>query len=152
MVTKSKYLQDLGHAVIDQSDADDIINAATTQGIYDLTLGLSDNESRTMVMGRVHNASAITFGEAKEGSMEAYNFSLVQLVMSTHLVNEKKKDAKTVKSVKSLAKLVFSIGTATSKVTNDEDMDDSKGNDAATARRKGPQRTGKQSPLREWGS
>jgi hypothetical protein len=32
-VTKSKYLKDLGHAAVDQSDADDIINAATTQGI-----------------------------------------------------------------------------------------------------------------------
>jgi hypothetical protein len=43
-VTKSKYLKDLGHAAVDQSNADDIINAATTQGIYDLTLGLSDKE------------------------------------------------------------------------------------------------------------
>jgi hypothetical protein len=43
-VTKSKYLKDLGHAAIDQSDVDDIINAATTQGIYDITLGLSDKE------------------------------------------------------------------------------------------------------------
>jgi hypothetical protein len=30
-----------------------------------------------MIAGRVHNASAIAFGEAKEDSMEAYNFSLV---------------------------------------------------------------------------
>jgi hypothetical protein len=43
-VTKSKYLKELGHAVVDQSNADDIINAATTQGIYDLTLGLLDKE------------------------------------------------------------------------------------------------------------
>jgi hypothetical protein len=118
---KSKYLKNLGHAVINQSDADNIFNAATTQGIYDLTLGLSDKERWTMVAGRVHNASAKTFGEAKEGSMEAYNFSLVQLVTSMHLVNEKKKNAKTVASVKSLAKLVFSIGTATSKVTKKND-------------------------------
>ncbi len=44
-VTKSKYLKDLGHAVIDQLDADNIIRAAATQGIYDLTLGLSDKET-----------------------------------------------------------------------------------------------------------
>jgi hypothetical protein len=75
-VTKSKYVKDLGNAVIDQSDADDIINMAITQGIYDLTLGLSDKERWTMVAGRVHDVSAITFGEAKGGFMEAYNFSL----------------------------------------------------------------------------
>jgi hypothetical protein len=41
-VTKSKYIKDMGRAMIDQDDADGIIHAATTQGIYDLTLGLSD--------------------------------------------------------------------------------------------------------------
>ncbi len=142
-MTKSKYLKDLGHAVIDQSDANNIINAATTQGIYDLTLGLSDKERQTMVAGRVYNASAITFGEAKEGSTEAYNFSLVQSVTSTHLVNEKKKDAKTVMSVKSLAKLVFSIGTATSKVTEEDNMDDSKGNDSSDGKEEGSTMDGK---------
>jgi hypothetical protein len=39
-VTKSKYMKDLGHAVVDNQEADDIINAAATQGIFDLTLGL----------------------------------------------------------------------------------------------------------------
>jgi hypothetical protein len=39
-VTKSKYMKDLGHAVVDDQDANDIINAAATQGIFDLTLGL----------------------------------------------------------------------------------------------------------------
>ncbi len=38
-------MKDLGHAVINQLDANNIINAATTQGIYDLTLGLSDKET-----------------------------------------------------------------------------------------------------------
>ncbi len=123
--------------MINQSDANNIINAATTQGIYDLTLGLSDKERRRMVAGRAHNASAITFGEAKEGSMEAYNVSLVQLITSTHSVNEKKKDAKTVTSVKSLAKLVFSIGTTTSKVTKEDDMDDSKGTNSSDGEEEG---------------
>jgi hypothetical protein len=39
-VTKSKYIKDAGLTVIDQTDANNIINAATTQGIYGLTLGL----------------------------------------------------------------------------------------------------------------
>jgi hypothetical protein len=67
-VTKSKYMKDEGHAVIDHTDADGIINAATTQVIYDLTLGLSNKERRTLVAGKVHEASTITFGEAKGGS------------------------------------------------------------------------------------
>jgi hypothetical protein len=78
-----------------------------------------------------------TFGEAKEGSMEAYNFSSVQLVTSTHSVNKKKKDAKTVASVKSLAKSVFSIGTATSKVTVEDDTNDSEGNDSSNGEEEG---------------
>ncbi len=127
-VTKSKYMKDLGHAVVDDQDADDIINAAATQGIFDLTLGLSDKEKRTMAIGKIHNASAITFGKAKEGSMEAYNFSSVQSVTSTHSINEKKKAAKTDALVRSLTKFVYSIDTGTSKVTaedTDEEMEDS---------------------------
>ncbi len=142
-VTKSKYLKDLRHAVLNQSDADNIINAATTQGIYDLTLGLSDKERWMMVAKGAHNMSAITFGEAKEGSMEAYNFSLVQLVTLTHSVNKKKKDAKMVVSVKSLAKSVFSIDTATSKVTKEDDMDDSKGNSSSDGKEEGSKKDGK---------
>jgi hypothetical protein len=88
-------MKDFGHAVVNDHNADDIINAAATQGIFDLTLGLSDKEKRMMAIGKIHDASAITFGKAKEGSMEAYNFSLVQLVTLTHSTNEKKKAAKT---------------------------------------------------------
>jgi hypothetical protein len=127
-VTKSKYMKDLGHAVVNDQDADNIINAAATQGIFDLTLGLSNKEKRTMAIGKIHNASTITLGKAKEGSMEAYNFSSVQLVTSTHSTNEKKKAAKTNASVRSLAKFVYSIDTGTSKVTaedTDEEMDNS---------------------------
>jgi hypothetical protein len=86
-VTKSKYMKDLSYAVVDDQDADDIINAATTQGIFDLTLGLSNKEKRMMVIGKTHNASAITFGKAKEGLIEAYNFSSVQSVTSIHSIN-----------------------------------------------------------------
>jgi hypothetical protein len=83
-VTKSKYIKDARLAVTNQMDANNIINAATTQGIYDPTLGLLDKEKWTMVSGQAHKASAITFGEAKEGSMEAHNFPLIASVTSTH--------------------------------------------------------------------
>jgi hypothetical protein len=74
-ITKSKYLKELGHAAVDQSNADDIINAATTQGIYNLTLGLSDKERQVLVAIKVRKVSAIPYGEAKEGVVEAHKFS-----------------------------------------------------------------------------
>jgi hypothetical protein len=119
-VTKSKYVKDAGHAIIDQTDADDIINAATTQGIYDLTLGLLDKERRTMVTGKAHKSSAITYGEAREGSMEAHNFLSAALITSIHTRNKKKRDASLVAMAKSLAKSVFSIRTMRLKVTEDK--------------------------------
>jgi hypothetical protein len=131
LVTKSKYVNDTGHTIIDQTDADDIINAATTQGIYDLTLGLSDKERRSMVAGKAHEASAITYGEAREGLMEAHNFLSAALITSIHTRNKMKRDASLVATAKSLAKSVFSIGTTTLKVTEDkmeesEEEEDSK--------------------------
>ncbi len=117
-VTQSKYLKDLGHAAIDQSDADDIINAATTQRIHDLTLGLSGKERRAIVAGKAHEASAITYGEAKEGAMEAHNFLSMASITTIHSKNETKRDAKSVVSEKILAKSVYSIDT--SKVTEDD--------------------------------
>jgi hypothetical protein len=119
-VTKSKYVKDAGYTVIDQTDAVDIINAATTQGIYDLTLGISDKERGTLVAGRVHKASAITFGEAKEGLLEAHNFSSKALITLTLSKNKKTQDTTLVATAKSLAKLVFSIRTTTLKVTKEE--------------------------------
>jgi hypothetical protein len=86
-VTKSKYKKEKGYAIVDNEGADDIINAAVTQGIFDLTLGLSNKEKRAMILDRIHDVSAISFGEAKEGSMEAYNFSSEQSVTSTHKIN-----------------------------------------------------------------
>jgi hypothetical protein len=119
------YAKDAGHAIIDQTDADDIVNAATTQGIYDLTLELSDKERRTMVTGKAHEASAITYREAREGSMEAHNFLSAASITSIHMRNKKKRDASLVATAKSLAKSVFSIRTTTSKVTEDK-MEESK--------------------------
>jgi hypothetical protein len=124
-VTKSKYLKDLGHAAVDQSNADDIINAAMTQGIYDLTLGLSDKERQVLVAGKAHKALAITYGEAKEGAVEAHNFSSKASVTTIHSSNKRKRDAKTVASAKMLAKSVYSINT--SKVTEDGTEDEKNG-------------------------
>jgi hypothetical protein len=124
-VTKSKYLKDLGHAAVDQSNADDIINAATTQGIYDLSLGLSDKERWVLVAGKAHEASPITYGEAKEGAVEAHNFSSKASVTTIHSSNERKRDAKSVATAKTLAKLVYSINT--SKVTEDGTEDENTG-------------------------
>jgi hypothetical protein len=124
-VTKSKYLKNLGRAAVDQSNADDIINAATTQGIYNLTPGLSDKERQVLVAGKAHEASAITYGEAKEGAVKAHNFSSKASVTTLHLSNKRKRDARTVASTKMLAKLVYSIDT--SKVTEDRTEDKKNG-------------------------
>jgi hypothetical protein len=48
-VTESKYLKDLGHAVVDRTDGDNIIQATNSKGLYDLTLGLLDKERRSLV-------------------------------------------------------------------------------------------------------
>jgi hypothetical protein len=128
-VTKSKYVKDVGHAIIDQTNSDNIINAATTQGIYNLTLGLSDKERRKLVAGKAYETSVIIFGKAKEGSMEAHNFLSTTSITSTHTRNEKKWDASSVATAKSLAKSVFSIETSISKVTED-DMEESKDDDS----------------------
>ncbi len=141
-VTKSKYLKDLGHAAVDQSNADDIINAATTQGIYDLTLGLLDKERKVLVAGMAHESSAITYGEAKEGAVEAHNFSSKASITTIHSSIERKRDARTVASAKTLAKLVYSIDT--SKVTEDGTED------KKMARRRKVATMGIQAQIKEW--
>jgi hypothetical protein len=127
-VTKLEYIKDEGHTVIDQTDADNIINAATTQGIYNLTLGLSDKERRILVAGKAHKAFAISFGEAKEGAMEVHIFLLQASITTIYTQNKKKQDAMLAALARTLAQLVFSIGKSTSKVTED-DMDKSKEED-----------------------
>jgi hypothetical protein len=89
-VMKSNNVKDAGHAIIDQTDVDDIINSATTQGIYDLTPGLLNKERWMVVSGKMHESSAITCGEAREGLMEAHNFLSGALIMSTHMRNKKR--------------------------------------------------------------
>ena len=118
-VTASKYLKDLGHAVVERTEGDDIIQASSSEGIYDLTLGLSDKERRSLA-SRGHNAEAITFGEAKEGSMEAHNFSAA--LSLTSLRSSKGRGRGTVAPPApnpTLAQSVYSIGT--SRITNESE-------------------------------
>ena len=61
--------------LFDESNSDDIINAAAEEGIFDTTLGLSERERRSAIVGIGHDASEIMFGEAKEGAVEAHIFS-----------------------------------------------------------------------------
>jgi hypothetical protein len=60
-----------------------------------------------LVARNAHEASAITFGEAKEGAVEAHNFSLQALITTTHTYNERKRDATLVTVARTLAKSVF---------------------------------------------
>ncbi len=50
----------------DRSDGDDIIQATMSEGLYDLTLGLSDKENWSIVALQGYDAAAITYGDAKE--------------------------------------------------------------------------------------
>ncbi len=85
-------------------------------------LGLLDKECRTATASKGYNASAIMFGEAKEGAVEAHNFSSSASITTIHLKNMS--NSRSVAMEKMLAKSVFSI--ATSKVTSEgseEEMD-----------------------------
>jgi hypothetical protein len=127
-VTKSKYIQEKGFAVMKDSNEKDIINAANNSGLFDMSLGLSEKEQRERMSKTNYNESAISFGEAKAGSMEAYNFSSEASIITLHA--EKEGGGVLVASAKTMAKSVFSIATnITSDVdgkggTDDKEMDD----------------------------
>ncbi len=91
-VTASKYLKDLGHTMVERTDGDNIIQASSSEGIYDLTLGLSDKE-RWLLISHGHDAAAITFGKAKEGAIEAHNFSAALSLTSICLVKGRGKES-----------------------------------------------------------
>ncbi len=67
-----------------------------------------------------YDTSAIMFGEAKEGAVEAHNFSSKAFVTMIHSKNMD--DSMTVATERALAKSVFSM--ATSKVTSDDSAED----------------------------
>ena len=91
-VTKSKYIKEKGIAVMKDSDEDDIINAANKTGLYNMSLGLSEKEQRERMAKSGYNESAISFGEAKVGSMEAYNFSAGASITTVHAEKEGKRN------------------------------------------------------------
>jgi hypothetical protein len=128
-ITKSKYIPDKGYAALDELNSDDIINAVEEEGIFDTTLGLSERERRSAIAGKGHDASEIMFGEAKEGAVEAHNFSSSMSITTIHSKNVN--DSNSVASQKMLAKSVFSVGT--SKITTDgsdeEETEEDEGSD-----------------------
>ncbi len=114
-ITRSKYVSEKGYAILNENDSEDIINATAREGIYAMLLGLSDKELRTAMAGKSYEASAILFGEAKEGAVEAHNFSSSALVTTIHSKNMG--DSWLVTTAITLAKSIFSMGT--SKVTSE---------------------------------
>jgi hypothetical protein len=138
-ITKSKYVSAKGYAIQDKVNSDDIINAVAGEGIYDTMLGLSDKERQMAIANKAYDTSAIMFGEAKEGAIEAHNFSSSASITTIHSKNVG--DSRSVATEKMLAKLVFSM--ATSKVTSDgseeemDEEDDSDNSDAVSAMKPG---------------
>jgi hypothetical protein len=130
-VTKSKYIKEKGIAVMKDSDEDDIINAANKIGLFDMSLGLSEKEQRERMAKSGYIESAISFGEAKVGSMEAYNFSAGASITTVHA--EKEGKGSSAASAKTMAKSVFSIATNISSGSekggsdSDEEMDGTSG-------------------------
>ena len=49
-----------------------------------MSLGLSDKEQCEWMAKTGHNESAISYGEAAAGAMEAYNFSAGASIMTVH--------------------------------------------------------------------
>jgi hypothetical protein len=68
---------------VEKTDRDGIIHTSTSESFYDLTLGLSDKERRLLIAFHGYDA-AITYGKAKEGAVEAHNFSVSLSVTSLH--------------------------------------------------------------------
>jgi hypothetical protein len=126
-VTKSKYIKEKGIAVIKDSDEDDIINAADKTGLFDMSLGLSDKEQCEQTAKTGYNEPAVSFGEAKAGSLEAYNFSSGASITTVNAEREGK--GKSVASAKMMAKSVFSIamnitlGSEEDETDTNEEMD-----------------------------
>jgi hypothetical protein len=129
-VTQSKYLMEQGYTYVKDDGADDILHVANAEGIYDLSLRLSEKEKQLSIAGKSHNALAISFGEATEGVVEAHNFSVLVSGTTTHLCTEKKRDAESVVTKQTLAKSIISIGmtkvTNESKGKNEDESDDNK--------------------------
>jgi hypothetical protein len=122
-VTKSKYIKEKGFAIVKDINENNIINAANNSGLFNMLLGLSDKEQRNRMAKSSYNNSAITFGDAKAGSMEAYNFSSEASITTLHI--ERESEGVSVALTKTIAKSVFSIATDdTSNEDNEADTND----------------------------
>ena len=120
--TKFKYIKEKGVAVAKYSDEDDIINAATKTGQFDMSLGLSPDKEQHKRMAKTgYNKSAISFGEAKVGSMEVYNFSVGASITTVHA--EREGNGTSVASAKTMAKSVFSIATNITSGSEENETD-----------------------------
>jgi hypothetical protein len=109
------------------SNKNNIINATNNSGLFDMSVGLSEKEQLKRMSKTNYNESAIMFGEAKTGSMEAYNFSSEASITTLHA--EKEGGGASVVSAKTMAKSVFSIDMNITSdeegkgATNDKEMD-----------------------------
>jgi hypothetical protein len=104
--------------VVDRTDGNDIIQASNIEGIYNFSLGPSDKERWSLVALRGYGAAAITYGEAKKGAIDAYNFSTDPSV--TSLCSARKNGAEEGPGpTPTLVQLVYSIST--SRVTKESD-------------------------------
>jgi hypothetical protein len=96
-------------------------------------LGLS-NKERWSLVSLGHDAAAIIFGKAKEGAIEAHNFSAaLSLTLICSAKGKGKESAESLTPNPTLAQSVYSIGT--SKVTNDSEEqsdDDNKDTDGGS--------------------
>ncbi len=129
-VTKSKYIKEKGFAIVKDSNEDDIINGANNSGLFDLLLGLSDKEQCDRIAKTSYNDLAIMFGDAKAGSMEAYNFSSGASITTLH--EEREGKGISVASAKTIAKSVFSIATDDTLEEEDEADTDEGEEDASS--------------------
>ncbi len=80
--------------------------------------GLSNKEWQSLIALQGYNTAAITSGNAKEGAVEAHNFSAALSVTSLHSAKGKGVEDKP-GPTPTLAQLVYSVGT--SKVTKDSE-------------------------------
>jgi hypothetical protein len=129
-VTKSKYTKEKGFAIVKDSNEDDIINVANNSGFFNLSLGLSVKEQRNRIAKTSYNDLAITFGDAKAGSMEAYNFSSGAPITTLH--EEREGEGISVASAKTIVKSVFSIATDDT-LEEDDEADTNEGEEDASS-------------------
>ena len=107
-ITRSKYNKVAGYAVVEEEQCDDKIRAAEEAGVNTL-LGLSQQAIQERHQNREYNASAITYGEVKEGAMEAHNFT-DKLSLTTTRTN-KNTGAQLADCEHTLARSVHSVET-----------------------------------------